>query len=67
MPRQILLADDSGTIAKMVQITFAHEDYAVTVVRNGDEGNYARVWKKVGRVWKVVIDVANPLPPETKS
>ena len=32
-----------------------------------EEGNYARVWKKVGRVWKVVIDVANPLPPETKS
>ena len=37
MPKQILLADDSTTIAKMVQITFAHEDYVVTAVTSGDE------------------------------
>src|SRR4051812_8293821 len=37
MPRQLLLADDSATIARMVQITFAHEDYAITAVRSGDE------------------------------
>ena len=37
MPRQILLVDDSATIARMVQHTFAHEDYAVTVAKSGDE------------------------------
>jgi ketosteroid isomerase-like protein len=31
-----------------------------------ERGNYARVWKKVNGEWKVVIDVADPLPPETK-
>ena len=31
-----------------------------------EKGNYARVWKKEGSSWKLVIDVADPLPPETK-
>jgi ketosteroid isomerase-like protein len=30
-----------------------------------ERGNYARVWKKVNGAWKLVVDVANPLPPET--
>lgn len=37
MAKQILLADDSATIGKIVQITFAHEDAVVTAVRSGDE------------------------------
>jgi ketosteroid isomerase-like protein len=28
-----------------------------------EKGNYARVWKKEGSTWKLVIDVADPLPP----
>jgi len=31
-----------------------------------EKGNYARVWKKVNGAWKLVIDVADPLPPEAK-
>ena len=31
-----------------------------------EKGNYARVWKKVEGAWKLVVDVADPLPPETK-
>lgn len=31
-----------------------------------ERGNYARVWKKVNDAWKVVVDVADPLPLETK-
>jgi len=31
-----------------------------------ERGNYARVWKRVNGDWKLVVDVANPLPPETK-
>src|SRR6266550_1648791 len=27
-----------------------------------EKGNYARVWKKVNGAWKLVIDVADPLP-----
>jgi ketosteroid isomerase-like protein len=32
-----------------------------------ERGNYARVWKKVGDSWKLVVDVADPLPPPTKT
>lgn len=32
-----------------------------------EKGNYLRVWKKVGGAWAVIIDVADPLPPETKN
>jgi ketosteroid isomerase-like protein len=27
-----------------------------------EKGNYARVWKKVNGAWKLVVDVADPLP-----
>ncbi len=27
-----------------------------------EKGNYARVWKKVSGAWKLVVDVADPLP-----
>ena len=37
MPKNLLLADDSVTIQKMVAITFANEDYAVSVVDNGED------------------------------
>jgi ketosteroid isomerase-like protein len=31
-----------------------------------ESGNYARVWKKVIGTWKLVVDVADPLPPEAR-
>ena len=37
MPKTLLLADDSVTIQKVVAITFANEDYAVSVVDNGED------------------------------
>ncbi len=36
MSKRLLLADDSITIQKVVQITFAHEDYELIVTDNGD-------------------------------
>jgi len=36
MPKSLLLADDSITIQKVVQITFASEDFQITSVNNGD-------------------------------
>lgn len=38
MPKQILLVDDSVTIHRVVELTFAHEDYKVTAVKNVDDG-----------------------------
>ncbi len=37
MGKRILLADDSVTIHKVVELTFLDEDYAVEAVSNGDE------------------------------
>jgi CheY-like chemotaxis protein len=37
MPKNLLLADDSVTIRKVVAITFANEDYAVDAVDNGED------------------------------
>lgn len=37
MSKKLLLADDSVTIQKVMQITFAHEDYDLTITGNGDE------------------------------
>jgi CheY-like chemotaxis protein len=36
MKKKLLLADDSVTIQKVVQITFSSDDYDLTVVDNGD-------------------------------
>ena len=36
MCKKLLLADDSITIQKVIQITFAHEDYELTITDNGD-------------------------------
>ena len=37
MSRRILLADDSVTIQKVIELTFMDEDYEVRAVSNGDE------------------------------
>src|SRR5258708_24964443 len=37
MSRRILLADDSVTIQKVIELTFMDEDYEVRTVGNGDE------------------------------
>ena len=31
-----------------------------------EAGNYFRIWQKEGDVWKVLFDLTNPIPPETK-
>ena len=36
MSKKLLLADDSITIQKVIQITFAHEDYDLTITDNGE-------------------------------
>lgn len=31
-----------------------------------ETGNYYRIWEKEAAVWKVILDLTNPIPPETK-
>src|SRR6202012_918906 len=38
MPKQILLVDDSVTIHRVVELTFAHEDYQVATAKSADDG-----------------------------
>lgn len=57
MPKQVLLVDDSQTIAKMVEITFAHGEYVVTVARTGDE---ALARAKMAHPDVVLLDVGLP-------
>lgn len=37
MSKKLLLADDSVTIQKVIEITFANEDYDLTIVGNGND------------------------------
>lgn len=37
MPRKLLLADDSVTIQKVIEITFANQDFDLILAGNGDE------------------------------
>src|SRR5215210_1335920 len=50
MPKKILLADDSITIQKVVELTFSDGDYEVTAVNNG-----ARAILKLGEMRPDII------------
>jgi CheY-like chemotaxis protein len=57
MSKRLLLADDSITIQKVIQITFAHEDYELTITDNGDSA-FARARELVPDM--VLADVYMP-------
>ncbi len=57
MSKRLLLADDSITIQKVIQITFAHEDYELTITDNGDTA-FARAKELVPDL--VLADVYMP-------
>ncbi|MCR4286782.1 MAG: response regulator [Deltaproteobacteria bacterium] len=57
MSKKILLADDSITIQKVISITFASEDYALTIVGDGDS---AIVKARELRPDLIMADVAMP-------
>src|SRR4030095_14742782 len=58
MPKRILLADDSITIQKVVELTFSDGDYEVTAVNNG-----ARAITKLGEM-KPDIILSDIIMPE---
>src|SRR5262245_12152431 len=57
MSKTLLLADDSGTIQRVIELTFAHED--VRVVSVGD-GKRAVQWMETERPDIVLVDVEAP-------
>jgi len=59
MAKEILLADDSVTIQKVVELTFMDEDYRVTAVSNGDEA-VARLAQASDPPNLVIADVHMP-------
>jgi DNA-binding response OmpR family regulator len=59
MTKEILLADDSVTIQKVVELTFMDEDYRVTAVSNGDDA-VARLGQGSEPPSLVIADVHMP-------
>lgn len=57
MSKRLLLADDSITIQKVIQITFAHEDYELSITDNGDSA-FARARELVPDL--VLADIYMP-------
>jgi ketosteroid isomerase-like protein len=59
-----------GDVSSSGDLGYSYGTYELREKSSGkilESGNYAHVWKKERGVWKVVIDVANPIPPEAKS
>ena len=56
MGKRILLADDSVTIHKVVELTFLDEDYSVEAESNGDEA-IARLIPMRRSVSRIIIIV----------
>jgi len=61
----------AADISRSGDLGYTHGTY---VLKNPNEdgkvverGNYLRIWRREKRDWKVVVDVANPLPPEVKN
>lgn len=57
MSKTLLLADDSVTIQRVVELTFAHEDVRVVSVNDGD---VAMQWLESERADVVLVDVGLP-------
>ena len=56
-----------GDVAASGDLGYAYGTYEVRAnasdAQPAERGNYARVWKRVGGQWRVVFQVANPVPP----
>ena len=56
-------------VSKSGDLGYAYGSYEVTDDSNVnvERGNYLRIWKKENGNWRIVLDVANPLPAEKKN
>ena len=57
-----------GDVAASGDLGYAYGTYELKSAASGTEpaerGNYARVWRHTGGQWRVVFQVANPVPPQ---
>ena len=60
----------AGDVSSSGDLGYTHGIYIVSSGNDpqkiSERGNYMRIWKKLDGVWKVMADVADPLPPETQ-
>jgi len=51
-----------GDVSRSGDLGYTHGTYEITDAANKvtEHGNYLRIWKNEGGVWRVVLDVANP-------
>ncbi|HAF15956.1 MAG TPA: hypothetical protein DCK93_04530 [Blastocatellia bacterium] len=60
----------SADVSRSGDLGYTHGLYQLksTTLGNSltEKGNYLRIWKKQNGIWKVVLDLANPRPPEEK-
>ncbi len=55
-----------AAVSNSGDLGYSYGTYSLTSADGKQEkGHYLRIWKKQRGVWQVVIDVANPLPPES--
>jgi ketosteroid isomerase-like protein len=55
-----------GDVAGSGDLGYAYGTYELKSASDGqpaERGNYARVWRRAGGEWRVVFQVANPIPP----
>jgi len=53
-----------GDVSRSGDLGYSYGTYSLTGADSKiEKGNYLRIWQKRGSVWRVVVDVANPLPP----
>lgn len=53
-------------VSRAGDLAYSYGTYELRDKKTGtitESGNYARVWRKVAGMWRVVIDVANPVAP----
>ncbi len=59
---------EAADVSRSGDVGYSYGTYQLkTAEGKSESGNYLRVWRKEGGVWKVVIDVANPIPEPQKN
>jgi ketosteroid isomerase-like protein len=60
----------AGDVSRSDDLGYTYGTYALTSIeapnKIKERGNYVRFWKKHNGVWKVLLEVADPLPPDAK-
>lgn len=57
---------EGSDVSQLNDLAYSYGTYELkdTGTQSTESGNYFRIWKKQNGIWKVVVDVANPIPPK---